>query len=165
MFATGRDKAWPTPISHYLAKINQRTHSPVVATTLVGVVGAVLCLTVSLDILIVLTGASLVLNYAMVALAALVGRANGATAQSPYRMPFWPLPPLFAIGALLYVTAEQTLTALTVTGVTALIALVYYMVYLWPRRDEAWRMQLPTPHSGTEDLIGEPSLSPPQLRL
>lgn len=142
LFATGRDNAWPSPISRHLASINQSTKTPVIATLLVGIVGVILCLTVSLDTLILLTGASLVLNYAMVALAALVGRANGATADSPYKMPAWPLPPIIALAALVYITFEQTLTAWEVTGVTALIALVYYAIYLWPRRGHAWRMHL-----------------------
>jgi amino acid transporter len=67
--------------------------TPWFATALVGVMGAVLCLTVSLNTIITLTGATLVLNYAIVAVGALVGRATRATDHSPYRMPFWPLPP------------------------------------------------------------------------
>lgn len=143
IFATGRDNAWPSPISRSFASIHATTTTPVIATALVGIVGVVLCLTVSLNTLILLTGASLVLNYAMVALAALVGRANGATADSPYKMPAWPLPPIIALASLTYITFEQTLTAWQVTGVTALIALVYYAIYLWPRQGRAWRMHLP----------------------
>lgn len=150
IFATGRDNAWPSPISRYLASINPSTKTPVIATLLVGIVGVILCLTVSLDTLILLTGASLVLNYAMVALAALVGRANGATADSPYKMPAWPLPPIIALAALVYITFEQTLTAWEVTGVTALIALGYYAIYLWPRRGHAWRMHLSVLEEVTE---------------
>jgi len=147
MFATGRDKAWPAPISGWLATVHPTFRTPAVATTLVGAVGVVLCLTVGLDTLVTLTGASLVLNYAMVALAALVGRMNGATADSPYRMPAWPLPPLLALGALLYITFEQTATAWLVTGVTALIALAYYFIYLYPRQGRAWRMLSPSEDS------------------
>lgn len=143
LFATGRDNAWPQPLSHHVASISDLTRTPVIATAIVGGIGVLLCLTVELNTLITLTGASLVLNYAMVALAALVARANGTTSDSPYRMPAWPLPPLIAIAALLYITFEQTLVAWIVTGVTALIALTYYMVYLWPRRAEAWRMLMP----------------------
>jgi amino acid transporter len=145
MYSTGRDKAWPEPLSEWFGRISTATNTPVFATAFVGIVGVVLCLAVSLNTLILLTGASLVLNYAMVALAALVGRANGATADSPYRMPAWPLPPLIALGALLYVTYEQTLTAWIVTGVTAAIAMAYYFVYL-RSRDGAWRMLMPASH-------------------
>jgi amino acid transporter len=143
IFATGRDKAWPGPLSGFAAAIHPVSGTPVISTVVVGVVGVVLCLAVSLNTLILLTGASLVLNYAMVALAALLGRANGATRDSPYKMPFWPLPPVIALIALVYVTYEQTPAALAVTGVTAVIALIYYYVYLWPRRRSAWQMHLP----------------------
>lgn len=156
IFATGRDNAWPPLISRCFASINPSTETPAIATALVGIIGVALCLTVSLDTLILLTGASLVLNYAMVALAALVGRANGATADSPYKMPAWPLPPIIALASLGYVTFEQTLVAWEVTGVTALLALVYYAIYLWPRRGHAWRMYLPDPHEVPECTSGNP---------
>jgi amino acid transporter len=157
LFATGRDKAWPGATSDWIAWIHPATKSPVIATGLVGLIGVVLCLTVSLNTLITLTGASLVLNYAMVALAALVARANGATKDSPYQMPLWPIPPLIALGALFYITLEQSLIAWGVTGMTALIGLAYYVIYLWPRRGRAWRMLMPVAYDGKDG--GEPPAS------
>jgi len=143
LFATGRDKAWPGRISIWLARIHPSLHTPVLSTVLVGVIGVALCLTVSLDLLVVLGGTSLVLNYAMVALAGLVGRATGSTSQSPYKMPGWPLPPLLALGALAYVMNEQTPTLWIVTSVLCAIAVGYYFLYLWPRRERAWQMLMP----------------------
>lgn len=150
LFATARDNAWPEPINAQIASINHVTRTPMLATALVGIIGVVLCLTVELNTLILLTGASLVLNYAMVALAAFMARINGATTQSPYRMPLWPLPPLAAICALLYITFEQSLTAWVVTGATALFGLAYFFIYLWPRRAHAWQMLLPVLHDADE---------------
>ena len=87
----------------------------------------VLCLTVDLGTLITLTGASLVPNYALVALAALVGRMVGATAQ--------PLPDaalaaaaILALVALVYITTQQTSDRPVVTGGTILIGLVYWAI-------------------------------------
>lgn len=110
---------------------------------MVGAIGAILCLTVSLNTLIVLTGTSLVLNCGFVAVAAIVGRATGATARSPYKMPWWPAPPIQALMALMYVTTKQTPLALKVTGITMLIGLVYWVVVLWPQKGKAWNLKEP----------------------
>lgn len=144
LYSSGRDRAWPGPVSTALATVNPRFQSPIPATVLIGAVGVVLCLTVSLEDLITLTGASLVANYALIAIAAFVGRVTGATRDSPYRMPLFPLPPILALAALVYVTTEQTQKSLVVTGVTMAIGLAYYLIYIWPRRDRAWQMRLPT---------------------
>jgi len=143
LFASGRDRAWPGPMNDAMSAVSTRFKSPWFATALVGVVGAILCLTVSLTTLIVLTGASLVLNYAFVSVAAIVGRATHATDRSPYRMPWWPLPPILALGALVYVTTKQTGQALRVTGITMLIGLVYWAIVIWPQKGKAWTLKEP----------------------
>jgi amino acid transporter len=111
---------------------------------LVGAISFVLCLTVDLGTLITLTGASLVLNYALVALAALVGRMVGASDHSPYRMPLWPVAPILALAALIYITTQQTQTALLVTGATVLIGLVYWAIVILPQRGKAWTLLQPS---------------------
>jgi amino acid transporter len=147
VFATGRDRAWPGRISTWLARIHPHLHTPVLATALVGIIGITLCLAVSLHVLVLLGGASLVLNYAMVAVAGLVGRATGSTSRSPYKMPGWPLPPLLALGALAYVIYEQTLSLWIAPSMLSVIAVGYYFLYLWPRRDRAWQMLMPIPRT------------------
>jgi amino acid transporter len=143
LYASARDRAWPGVVNDWLAAIHPGFRSPWVATALVGVVGAILCLTVDLGTLITLTGASLVADYALIALAALVGRYTGATDGSPYRMPLWPIPPLLALAALIYVTTQQSTTALLVTGGTILIGLVYWAVYIRPQGTRAWDLKEP----------------------
>lgn len=143
LYASARDRAWPGPVNGWLASIHPQFRSPWVATALVGIVGAVLCLTVDLGTLITLTGASLVVDYALIALAALVGRWAGTTERSPYRMPLWPVPPLLALAALVYVTTQQSTTALLVTGGTILIGLVYWVVYILPQGTRAWDLKEP----------------------
>jgi amino acid transporter len=143
LYSAARDHAFPGPSSTWLASVHPSWKSPWVATILVGIVGVVLCLTVDLGTLIMLTGASLVLNYALVALAALVGRAVGASDHSPYKMPLWPLPPVLALIALIYVTTQQTQTALLVTGGTIVIGLVYWLIVILPKGDKAWTLLQP----------------------
>ena len=143
LYSSGRDRAWPGPVNAWMSSVSPRFQTPWFATALVGVLGAMLCLTVSLDTIITLTGATLVLNYALVAVGAIVGRATGATAASPYRMPAWPLPPVLAIAALVYITTKQTQKSLIVTGVTMLIGLVYWAVVIHPQKGRAWNLKDP----------------------
>lgn len=107
---------------------------------MVGILGAIMCLTVSLNTLVNLTGASLVADYAMIALAALVARLTGATATSPYRMPWWPVPPLLALAALGYVFTQQTGLLLRTTLITMGIGLVYWAVVILPQKGNAWQI-------------------------
>lgn len=141
LYSSGRDRVWPGPVNGWMSSVSSEFKTPWFATALVGVAGAVLCLAVPLDTLIKLTGATLVANYAIIALAAFVGRATGATDHGPYRMPLWPLPPVLAFAALVYITTKQTHTALVVTGVTMLIGLVYWAVVIWPQRGRAWSIK------------------------
>jgi amino acid transporter len=143
LYSAARDHAFPGVTSTWLATIHPSWRSPWIATIVVGVVGVVMCLAVDLGTLVTLTGASLVLNYALVALAALVGRAVGASDHSPYKMPFWPIPPILALGALIYVTTQQTSTALIVTGATLAIGLVYWAVVILPQKGRAWTLLQP----------------------
>lgn len=143
LYSSARDRAWPGVVNDWLASIHPEFRSPWVATALVGIVGAILCLTVDLGTLITLTGASLVADYALIALAALVGRYVGTTDGAPYRMPLWPIPPLLALAALIYVTLQQSTTALIVTGGTILIGLVYWALYIRPQGVRAWDLKEP----------------------
>lgn len=143
LYSSARDRAWPGPVNGWLVLVHPRFRSPWVATAIVGIVGAILSIGVDLNTLITLTGASLVADYALIAIAALVGRYTGATAGSPYRMPLWPLPPILALAALIYVTTQQTTTALLVTGGTILIGLIYWAIVILPQRGRAWNLLEP----------------------
>lgn len=73
-----------------------------------GILGTVLCLTVSLTALVSLTGASLVANYTLIAIAALFGRPTGATAHNPHKMPLGPVPPpIIALTSLGYISPSR----------------------------------------------------------
>jgi amino acid transporter len=143
LFSGARDKAFPGPVGRALAHIHPGTKSPWVATAVVGILGAIMCLTVSLDTLVNLTGASLVADYALIALAAIVARLTGATKDSPYRMKFWPLPPLIALAALGYVFDQQTKELLLATLITMAIGLVYWAIVILPQRGKAWQILEP----------------------
>ncbi len=141
LYSSARDRAWPGPVNTWMSFIHPRFKSPWLPTAFIGVLGAVLCLTVSLTTLVDLTGASLVADYALIAIAALVARPVGATAHSSYKMPLWPLPPLLALASLGYVFTQQTRLLLEVTLITMGIGLVYWAVVLLPQRGRAWTLR------------------------
>lgn len=143
VYASARDRAYPDPISRALAYVHPRLQTPLPATLLVGVAAAVVASVVSLNSLIVATGATLVVLYVLVALSAIVGRRNGTTDHARYKMPAWPVAPVLVIAALGYVSYQlwkanpwQIIIALIALGV----GYVYYYAYLFPRRAERWTM-------------------------
>ncbi len=140
-FSSGRDRAWPGPVNGWMILRSSRFRSPWFATAFIGVLGAIMCLTVSLNTLVNLTGASLVADYALIAIAALFARPTGATAHSPYKMPLWPLPPVLALISLGYIFTKQTSLLLWVTLVTIGIGLVYWLVVIFPQRRRAWTLR------------------------
>jgi amino acid transporter len=139
-FSSGRDRAWPGPVNGWMT-LRSQFRSPWFATAIVGILGAVLCLTVPLDTLVNLTGASLVADYALIAIAALFARPTGASAHSPYKMPLWPLPPILALISLGYIFTKQTSLLLWVTLITIGIGLVYWLVVIFPQRSRAWNLR------------------------
>lgn len=141
LFSASRDRAWPGKLSDWMAWVHPKTQSPWLPTAIVGVAGAILCLTVSLGTLANLTGASLVADYAIIAIAAIVARTTGATRHSHYRMPLWPIPPILAIAGLIYVFTQQTGYLLEVTVITMVIGLLYWLVVILPQRGKAWDLR------------------------
>ena len=140
LYSSARDRAFPGPVSQWMSYIHPRYKSPWLPTMFIGVLGAVLCLTVSLNTLVNLTGASLVADYALIAIAALVARPTGATAHGSYKMPLWPLPPLLALGSLGYIFTQQTSLLLKVTLITMGIGLVYWAAVILPQHGKAWNL-------------------------
>ncbi|GHJ99001.1 APC family permease [Streptomyces sp. NPDC003753] len=141
LFASARDKAWPEPVNHALARLG-RFGSPWVATLVVGVPGAVLCF-VNLDTLYGVTGVSVTGMYLLVAVAALLAR-RGAHAHTPaWRMPLWPAMPVLLIAVLGYILTQQEATYLLWTGGITAAATLYWALYLRPRRATRWLVSLP----------------------
>ncbi|MGW5663785.1 APC family permease [Streptomyces sp. NPDC003758] len=141
LFASARDKAWPEPVNHALAKLG-RFGSPWVATLVVGVPGALLCF-VNLDTLYGVTGVSVTGMYLLVAVAALLAR-RGAHAHTPaWRMPLWPAMPVLLIAVLGYILTQQEATYLLWTGGITAAATLYWALYLRPRRATRWLVSLP----------------------
>lgn len=104
--STGRDTAWPSPLSKALATIHPKFGSPWIATIATGVLSAAFCFTND-TFLLVVTSTTLIAVYATLALSSIARRRNGTTTHAAYRMPAWPTAPLLALAAITYVIYEN----------------------------------------------------------
>ncbi|WP_232473830.1 APC family permease [Sphingomonas sp. MA1305] len=145
-YGTARDGSWGRPLDRWMAMIHPRLGSPWVGTLIVGGVGVACCF-LPLTLLLVLSGTGLVAIYAGIAVAALVGRLNGATAHAAYRMPLFPLAPVATLIALGYVTWTSWLDpaegrpGLIMTALQIAASAAYYVLVLRRRGD--WRVHVP----------------------
>jgi len=158
VFASARDRSWPNGVDNLLAKVNEHTRTPIAATVLVGVIAAACGYWVPFNWLLTATGASVVVIYAIVALAALRVRNAPSTARPGYRMPLWPLPPVVVLLISAYVIYQNITTAiapLVVSLVTLLVGVAWYYLFIHPRRGERWT--LPDPQD--EEADGTPEAS------
>ena len=146
LFSTARDRVWSPGLNRVLASTHKRFHSPWAATLVCGALAAVACY-VNLTLLFVITGTSLVVIYAALCFAAVIGRRTGSTSHGFYRMPLYPLPPLTAAASLIYVGYANFLDpnigrpSLGATFGIMLTAAVYYVVVL--RRRGTWILRGP----------------------
>jgi len=141
LFASARDKAWPTPVNTVFSKLG-RFGSPWVATLAVGIPGAVLCF-VNLDTLYGVTGVSVTGMYLLVAVAALLSRRGSHRHTHAWRMPLWPAMPILLIAVLAYILTQQETSYLLWTGGTVAVATLYWAFYLRPRRETRWLVSIP----------------------
>jgi amino acid transporter len=144
IFSTGRDAVWPSLISQALARVHPRYGSPWIATIVTGIIAATFCYA-NEQFLLVVTSTSLVVVYGALCVATLTGRRNGTTAHAAYRMPGFPVAPILALGALVYVIYENFQdpkigrpSLYTTLGIAVAFG-AYYLLVL--RRRGTWELQ------------------------
>jgi amino acid transporter len=150
-FSTGRDAVWPRPANRALSAIHPRFHTPWIATLIVGALSAIACF-IDLDVLLVMTGSTLIVIYASLCLAAIAGRRNGSTSHGAYRMRWFPIPPILALAALVYVTwqtAKDTVIGRPSLLVTLGILLAAAIYYIFRRRE--WTLRGPDEDQAAEE--------------
>lgn len=151
LFSSGRDRTWFGPINGWVASVHGTYQSPWIATIVVAVLSAAACF-IDLNLLLVVSGTSLVVIYALLCVAVLAGRRNGATNGGHYRMPLFPIPAILAFIALVYVAYQNLLDAafgrpsLIATGLIMVAAAIYYGLFLSRRAD--WTLH------GPDELAG-----------
>jgi amino acid transporter len=152
LYSSGRDRAWPEPLSRVLGRIHPKTRTPVVASLVIG--AAALTLTAISDYAAAVTFASLtvVVTFALIALSALVSRLREPHLARPYRMPLWPLSPVVALAGVAVTVLLQTGRDLAVAAGILAAGLLYDTIYLRPRRDTHWILLDP--------VVDEPDAGP-----
>ena len=146
LYGAARDYAFPNSVSKLLSYVHPKLQTPIPATLFIGAVSATVASFVSLLWLITATGATLVFLYLFVSLAAIVGRRNGTTTHTRYKMPLWPLPPVIVILTLIYVTYQLwkgNAWQIIIAVIALAVGYVYYYAYLYPRQATRWTMPLP----------------------
>jgi len=156
VYSSGRDKAWPEPISGWLAKTHPTLRSPWVATAIVGLIGALLTYFSNVAALVTFTGVLLVILYGLVALSALVSRFTQRGLARPYKMPLWPLWPIIGLAGCVIVFTQQTLSDIGICAAIFIVAGIYYVVYLRQRQSTHWLMLAPTQSEEVEAPLAAP---------
>ena len=154
LYSTGRDMAWPGPISRARAVVHPKYGTPWLATILVGIGGAVMILISDVATLSTWTGALLAVEFILVAGSALVSRVRSPGLDRPYRMPLWPLWPIIAIIMSLAVLSQQVRSDLIVAGACVVLALGYYVFYLRPRGATHFLMLAPPDEERNDSTVG-----------
>lgn len=151
LFSSGRDRTWLAPINNALSTVHPTYGSPWIATIVVGVLSAVACF-IDFNTLLVVSGTSLIVIYAALCAAAIVGRQNGSTNGGHYRMPVFPIPAALGFVALLYVGYQNFMDeafgrpSLIATGLIMAAAVAYYIIFLARRTD--WNLHGPDEMEG-----------------
>ena len=143
LFSASRDGSFPDVIGKPMGSINAKYQTPVIATAVTGIGSVLVGAFVPFSLLILASGASLIVVYAIVAVAALRVRSMGTSHKSAYTMPFWPLPPIIVIVAIIYIAYQGVLAdsrPLLIAIGTMVIGVVYYYIFINSRTDSRWTL-------------------------
>ena len=145
-YSTGRDVAWHTRINDAFMVTHDRFNSPWIATLAAGVFSMAACF-LGLQLLLVVTGTSIAIVYAVMCIAAIVGRRSGASHHAAYRMPLYPLWPVLGLLALTYIFYTSALDpsvgqqSLITNAAVIVVSLIYYAVV--HHRKGGWTLRGP----------------------
>jgi amino acid transporter len=151
VWSSGRDRAWPEPVSTWLAQVN-RFGSPWIATLLVGGLATFLCLEGTLVSVVTFTAVLIVILYALTAVASIWVHLRHPPLARPFRMPLWPLPPIVSLIGLAFAITQQKASDLWTVVAIFVVGIIYYAVFLRTRSDRYWTM-----HAGvaaTDEMVG-----------
>lgn len=155
-YGTARDKCWGRPVDHWLTIIHPRFASPWVSTLIGGGAGIACCF-VPLELLLVLSGTGLVVIYAGISLALIMGRRSGALANAPFKSPLYPLMPAVTLIALAYIVwlnwldIDEGRPGLIMTGAQMILSALYYLLVLRRRGD--WDVHVPVFAAPSTEMV------------
>jgi amino acid transporter len=145
-YCTGRDVTWHPRINDAFTATHDRYNSPWIATLAAGIFSMAACF-VGLQVLLVVTGTSIAIVYAIMCIAAIVGRHSGTSNHAAYRMPLYPLLPVLGLLALAYVFYTSAMDpavgqpSLIANAVIVVLSLGYYALVI--RRKGGWMLREP----------------------
>ena len=143
LYSASRDRSWPEWLNRPLSTVHPTLKTPVVATLVVGITGAILLKYVPFNTMLIVTGSSLLITYSLVAIAAIQGRRTRRTSTAPYQMPGWPWVPiamLIATGVVSYESWKSDWRPVVVALGIFAVGIPYYYFYLHPRRGDRWTL-------------------------
>jgi amino acid transporter len=152
VWASGRDFAWPEPVSTWISKVENRRGAPWVATLIVGVAATILCFQSTLITVVTFTAVLIIILYGLIAVSALVSRIRQRHLPRPSRMPFWPVPPILALAGVVVALTKQKGSDLWLCAGIFVAALLYYFLFVRPRSDRYWKVP-----GAMADVAPEPS--------
>ncbi len=130
LWASGRDRIWPGPVSTALNRLLRSTDAPWVATIFVGMFATVLCFLSNVVAVVTFVSVLTIAIYVFVGAAAIVSRLRDKSSPRTFRMPLFPLPPLIAIVGAVVALSQQTTRDLLIVAIIYAAGIVYYFVYL-----------------------------------
>jgi amino acid transporter len=145
VWASGRENAWPTPISKAIAWVHPRFKMPWVANAFVGVTGAILCIPSSLISVVTFTSVLIIGMYALIAISALVSRIRQKDLERPFKLPLWPIPPIIALVGVGLAISQQKGSDLLICLYIIVGGALYYFGFIRPRSKTHWRAREITP--------------------
>src|SRR5438477_6604413 len=142
VWAAGRDRAWPRVISEWIGKVEPSRGAPWVATLIVGALATILSYQGGLIAVVTFTAVLLIVLYGLICISALVSRLTQRNLPRPWKMPLWPAPPIIGlVGVAIALSQQKINDLLLIAGVFA-AGLVYYYVFIQPRGDRYWNVQV-----------------------
>lgn len=128
MFAMGRDRV----VSERFAKVNPRTLTPTFNTWVVGFIVACIAGFVPAEYLWDTVSIGTLSAFIVVSIAVMVLRKTRPDMERPFKVPGYPVTPILAIAACLYLLYGLSLITWVIFGTWLVIVLAFY--FLWGRR-------------------------------
>jgi amino acid transporter len=142
VWAAGRDRAWPGPISDWIGKVEPRNGAPWVATLIVGALATILSFQGSLILVVTFTAVLLIVLYGLICISALVSRFTQKDLPRPWKMPLWPAPPIIGLVGVAVALSQQKINDLLLVAGIFVAGLIYYYAFIRPRGDRYWNVQV-----------------------
>src|SRR5205809_78155 len=142
VWAAGRDRAWPTVISEWIGKVEPARGAPWVATLIVGALATILSFQGGLIAVVTFTAVLLIGPHGLICISALVSRFTQRDLPRPWKMPFWPAPPIIGLVGVAIALSQQKINDLLLIAGLFAAGLIYYYVFIQPRSDRYWNVQV-----------------------